>query len=158
MLAVLALAGCGGDDDDAARPAQTQAPPRSVTLPSTGPRQTDWAAKADAICSAFQARIDALPQPAQPAEVATLVENTIVLARDEQRRLRTLRPPPRQTAAVRLFLAALDRSIIALERLQRAAEAQDDREAQKAIQLGEAAGRDAARQGDLLGLQICGRT
>jgi hypothetical protein len=156
-LAVLALAGCGGGED-AAPPARTQAPTGTVTVPPPSHGQSDWAAKADAVCSAYQARIDALPAPQQAADVPALVENTLILARDEQRRLRSLRPPPRQAAAVRGFLAALDRSIKALERLQQAAEAQDDREAQRAIRMGEAAGLSAQRFGDRLGLTICGRT
>jgi len=154
VLALLVVAGCGGGDDEAALRTTVATTPAPTT---TASGQTAWAAQADAICSAFQVRIDSLPAPRQPSEAATLARNTLVLARDELSSLRSLTPPLGQVMRVRMFLAALDRSIMALERLQQAAEAQDNREAQRAIQVGEAAGAAAARQGDLLGLVICGR-
>ncbi len=154
VLAVLVVAGCGGGDEETASETTVATTPLPTT---TARQQSTWAAQADAICAAFQLRIDSLPEPTQPSEAATLAGNTLVLARDELRSLRALTPPPGQGMRVRMFLAALDRSIMALERLQQAAEAQDNREAQRAIQVGEAAGAAAARQGDLLGLVICGR-
>jgi hypothetical protein len=149
VLAALAAAGCG---DEGAEPPATSAAP-TTTAPAT---QSERAAKADAICVAYQARIDALPAPTTQAEAVTLLRNTVTLADDELRALDDLEPAPKQRELANRFLSQLRLVVAATERLANAAAAADEAGQAAALSEGESAAAEAQTLADALGLTACG--
>jgi hypothetical protein len=131
----------------------------TTTAPATtaAPEQPEWATRADRICAEAQARIDALPAPADPAAVAAQLAQVVGIAKEEVEDLRALAPPADQRGAVQRFLDALGRSVSALERLVDATVEGNEDAIDRALSEGQTAADEAQREADALGLTACGR-
>jgi hypothetical protein len=133
-------------EEEPEEPATTAAPDKSA-----------WARRADAICAAAQARIDALPQPADPAGVAAQLAQVVAIAKQEVADLRELTPPAGSEDEVDRFVGALGRSVSALERVVDATVEGDEDAIDRALGEGQTAADEAQREADTLGLTACGR-
>ncbi|HXH97505.1 MAG TPA: hypothetical protein VNH40_09880 [Gaiellaceae bacterium] len=116
---------------------------------------SDFVRRADAVCSAYQAKIDLLTQPASYDDVIAYVEKTLplyVAALDE---LRALDAPAADEAGVKTWLAANRKVEAAVRSLRDAAMRHDPaatNDASAAIQAASLASRRAAAT---LGLKVC---
>jgi hypothetical protein len=124
---------------------------------TAAPEKSEWATRADRICTEAQTRIDALPAPADPAAVAAQLAQVVGIAKEEVEDLRALTPPPDQVDAVQRFLDALGRSVSALERLVDATVEGNEDAIDRALSEGQTAADQAQREADELGLMACGR-
>ena len=147
LLAAL-VAGCG--ESGAQQEGETT---EAVT---TAPAQTDWAARADAICVGYQARIDALPAPQTQAEAVTALRNTVTLARDELRALEALTPSAEERELARQFVDRLRAVVAATSRLADATAAANQAAQAAALADAEQAAQEAQTAADALGLAACG--
>jgi hypothetical protein len=131
----------------------------TTNAPATtaAPEKSEWATRADRICTEAQTRIDALPAPADPAAVAAQLAQVVGIAKEEVEDLRALTPPPDQVDAVQRFLDALGRSVSALERLVDATVEGNEDAIDRALSEGQTAADQAQREADELGLMACGR-
>jgi hypothetical protein len=131
----------------------------TTTAPATtaAPEKSEWATHADRICTEAQARIDAIPAPADPAGVAAQLAQVVGIAKEEIRDLRALTPPRSQVGAVQRFLDALGRSVASLERVIDATVEGDEDAIDRALSEGQTAADEAQREADALGLTACGR-
>jgi hypothetical protein len=154
-LAAAALgSGCSGGTSGASSTAGSTAALSTTTRP-TAPK-TDFATKADTVCEKWQNKIDAVPPPADPSELASTMKQTIPLTEKELAELRKLEPPPDRTATAANFLDALDRTVAALKQYVRAAAADDGDAAQQALLDGDEQTDNARRLAGELGLTVCG--
>jgi hypothetical protein len=91
LLAVALLAGCGGSG-------------------SGGRRLTrdDYAKQADAICSKYKQKTDALSRPATLPDLADVADQVLPLLDDARGELRALRPPQHEEATANAWLDEFD--------------------------------------------------
>jgi hypothetical protein len=91
LLAIVVLAGCGGSG-------------------SSGQRLTreEYAKQADAICSKYKHKTDALSRPATLPDLADLANQVLPLLDDARGELRTLRPPQHEKATANAWLDEFD--------------------------------------------------
>jgi hypothetical protein len=154
-LAAAALgSGCSGGKSGAPSTVAATAPPSTTTRP-TAPK-TDFAKKADAVCGTWQSKIDAVPPPGDPSELAPTMQQTIPFTEKEVAELRKLEPPPNRTATAANFIDALDRTVAALKQYVRAAAADDGDAAQQALLDADEQTDNARRLAAELGLTVCG--
>ena len=78
-----------------------------------GKSKSTFAKEANAVCSRYQKKIDALPPPRRPSETRPLLDRTIALARQERRALARVRPPRGQRSKFRRELAGRDELLAA---------------------------------------------
>jgi hypothetical protein len=115
----------------------------------------DFVRKADAVCSAYDARVNVLTRPTSYDDIISYVETTLplyVAALDE---LRALQPPAADEAAVKAWLAANRKVEMAVKNLREAAMRHDPaatNDASAAVQAASLASRKAAAA---LGLKVC---
>jgi hypothetical protein len=151
----------GGDGDSSASTA-TQAPPTtapSTTAPATtaATKPVDaWARRADAICTRYQKRIDAVPPPATAAEAAPTLRKTLVPIRKQEAALRKLGPPARKPTIGLAFIGSIVSTRKALEQVVAGIEANDDARTQDAYAKAGAAGARTRGYATQLGLVNCG--
>ena len=148
--AALALAGCGGDDDEAEDRPLTKA---------------QFVMRADAVCRevkraqrTYSDRLAALRDRADLARMAPILEGVVAETRQGRKRLGALRAqaPSPDRAAFAAYLAAADRLLAASTRLAAAARS-DDRAAARAVADAEAALSTAQqRRAAAAGLEDCG--
>ena len=74
LLVALLVAGCGGGGGGRLS-------------------RTDYAKQADKICSTYNAKLNALPQPKSQAELSAFVGKAVPLVSDASDRLAELKPP-----------------------------------------------------------------
>lgn len=132
-VAALALAGCGGGRLS----------------------HRDFVRKADAICSAYQAKVELLTHPTSYDDVIAYVEKTLPLYVAAVDELRALEAPTSDEAAVKTWLAANRKVEAAVRKLRDAAMRHDPaatNDASAAIQAASLASRRAAAA---LGLEVC---
>jgi hypothetical protein len=91
LLTVLALSGCGGDDDGGE--------------PLT---REEYAAQADAICARFKERVDAAGNPANLSELAVAADAVLPSYEKSIDDLRELRPPERDEETADQWLDQLE--------------------------------------------------
>ena len=87
--------------------------------------------EADAICVEYDRRLDALPEPEDVRDVATLAEEAFPIAQEGIAKLRELRPPEELEPQVEAWLRANDQNARNIHRLQEAAERNDARRVQE---------------------------
>lgn len=111
--------------------------------------------RADAICAAYAAKVKLLTHPKSYDAVVAYVERTLPLYVAAVDKVEALKPPRRDEASVRAWLAA-DRKVQAALRTLRAAAMRHDlaatNEASNALQAASLAARQAAAG---LGLETC---
>jgi hypothetical protein len=108
VLAIVVLAGCGGSG-------------------SSGQRLTrdEYAKRADAICSKYKQKSDALSRPANLAGLAKVAEQVLPILHSARGELRALRPPRSEDATANEWLDEFDRIIGDIEKIRDAAKKND---------------------------------
>jgi hypothetical protein len=140
LAAAFALAGCGGGGG--------------------GDRlsQAEFVRQADALCKEYEAKLDALPTPQSPADIAGFADKAIPIAEEGRDKLGDLNPPENQQDTYDAWLEQGDRSIDIVERLRDAAEDGDQAELQQIAQEAETIDNESTRLANELGLEDCGGT
>lgn len=107
LLALALAAGCGGS--------------------SGGQRLTreQYAAKADAICSKYTQKTDALARPATLADLAAVSDQVLPLLHDARGELAALRPPQNEEATAKAWVDEFDVIIADIEKIRDAAKKHD---------------------------------
>jgi hypothetical protein len=132
-LAALALAGCGGG------------------RLSHG----DFVRRADAVCAAYDERVQLLTRPNGYGGVVAYVDRTLPLYVAALDRLRALKPAAADEAGVRAWLRANERVVAAVRRLRRAALQKDPAATNDAATAVQAASLASRRAAAALGLETC---
>lgn len=148
--AVLALGGCGGDDDPSS--------PGSAAKPLT----TDaYLTRAGQICSdtearqaQFESRLATIDQKNLRA-AATIIEDALKTTRAGFGRVKALKPPASKQAVVEDYVAAVERLLDSREKLVGAARDNDRAAGRKASAEGDTLDRAADRLGARAGLDAC---
>jgi hypothetical protein len=133
VLAVLA-AGCGG---------------------SGRLSKADYAKRADAICTKYNAKIRALGRPTGISGLPAYVDKALPLARKGDDELRTLKPPKDEEQTAKEWLDQNDSVVGSMERLRDAAKKSDRAGIQTALNEASAANQTANRLARQLGLSVC---
>ncbi|HEV2776064.1 MAG TPA: hypothetical protein VGV90_10775 [Solirubrobacteraceae bacterium] len=152
--AALAIAGCGGGEDDRSEPG---------TEPLT---KAPFIARADAICREVKQaqrphtqRIQTVSRGADALrKVAPLLEAALAEARKGRQRLQTLRAqaPREDRATLDAYFAAADRLLAAAARLAQAARADDRAAGRRLADTADALSADEQRLAGEYGLEDCG--
>jgi hypothetical protein len=115
----------------------------------------DFVRRADAVCSAYQTKVELLTRPASYDDVIAYVEKTLPLYVAALEKLRALEAPSADEAAVKSWLAANRKVETAVRTLRDAAMRHDPaatNDASAAVQAASLASRRAAAA---LGLKVC---
>ena len=151
--AILAVAGCGGDEDEAGE--------RSAKPLTKAP----FVDRADAICREVKQaqqphtdRLRALTRGTDPRRVAPILEDALAQARKGRQRLQTLRAqaPREDRATLDAYFAAADRLLAASQRLTEAAKSGDRAEGRRVAATADALSEEQQRRADEYGLEDCG--
>ena len=149
----LALAGCGGGEEEASQ---------SSAKPLT---KAPFIARADAICREVKQaqrphteRLGALPRGADLREVAPLLKAALEQTRKGRERLQTLRAqaPREARATLGAYFAAADRLLAASERLAAAAKSGDHAAGRRIAATADALSDEQQRRADEYGFEDCG--
>jgi len=136
VLLVLIAAGCGG-----------------------GSRlsKTDYAKRADAICSKYNAKINALGRPGGIKALPSYVDRALPIARNGNDELRGLKAPKSEEKTAKEWVDQNDAVVAAMERLRDAAKGGDRSGIQVALTEAGTANRAANRFARRLGVRVCAR-
>jgi hypothetical protein len=118
---------------------------------------SDYVKRADAICAAYADTTKPVVRPRSYTEIAAYVRKTLPLYEAALRRLKVLRPPSADAAAVHQWLAADRRVAKAIRRLGEAAERRDFPSVTAAASQAQLAGSDSRRSATALGMHVCAR-
>jgi hypothetical protein len=140
LLAATAVAGCGGDDG--------------------GDRlsRAEFISRADAICSRYEARLDALGQPTNVDELESFADKALPIAKDGREELGELNPPEDLEDTYDAWLDRGNEAIQIVERLRDAAEDGDQAEIQRIAQEAQRIDTESNRLAEQLGFEQCGET
>jgi hypothetical protein len=107
LLAVILAAGCGGG--------------------SSGQRLTreQYAAKADAICTKYKQKTDALSRPSTLSDLADVSDQVLPLLHKAKGELEDLRPPQNEEATANAWIDEFDVIIADVEKIRDAAKKND---------------------------------
>jgi hypothetical protein len=139
LLAIVVAAGCGGGSD--------------------GGRLTreQYAGKADAICTKYKQKTNALSRPATLSDLADVADQVLPLLRDARGELRALRPPQDEQVKANAWLAQFDVIIDDVQTIRDKAQQNDTAAVQAAaapaLQHNQRANELAAQ----LGMKVCSR-
>ena len=139
-LGALALAGCG-DDGGGERLSSAE-----------------FVAQADAICRRYEARLDALGQPTNFAELRSFADKALPIAKDGRDELDDLTPPEELEDTYDAWLDQGDEAIEIVERLRDAAEEGDQAEIGRIAADAQRTDAEANRLARQLGFEECGET
>lgn len=136
----LALAGCGGGGG--------------------GDRlsRAEFVSRADAICTEYEAKLNALGRPTNVQELKTFADKSIPIAREGRDELAGLNPPEELDETYDAWLEQGEEAIEIVERLSDAAEAGNTAEIQRIAQEAERADAESNRLAGELGFRQCGET
>jgi hypothetical protein len=138
LFTVLALSGCGGDDDGG----------EQLT-------REEYAAQADAICTRYNERVRSLQNPRNIEELAEAADKTLPILDDAIGDLRELRPPESDEATADEWLDQVELLKADLEKIRDEAEDNDlpgVREAVPSAQQHNDRSNELAMQ---LGMSVC---
>jgi hypothetical protein len=138
VAAVLVFAGCGGDGG--------------------GDRlsREEFVSRADAICTRYEAKLDALGQPQNVEELSEFADKAVPIAEDGREELGELRPPENLQATYDAWLEQGDKAIDVVKRLRDAANDGDQAEIERIAEEAGATDREANRLAGELGFEQCG--
>jgi hypothetical protein len=136
-VVAVALAACGGDEGERLS-------------------EADWIAQADSICAEAQDELDALPEPANAAELAEQAEAAVEIAERQLARLRDLRPPEAAEADFGSMLDLTERQIEITGEIAEAAAARDQAAVQELVAEGESVDDRADELAAGYGFDSCG--
>jgi hypothetical protein len=137
-LVALVAAGCGGGGDGRLS-------------------KEDYAKQADAICSKYNRRIQALGRPKTLADIGPFAEKALALTRKGNAELRGLNPPKAEKRTVNEWLAQNEVVAKAVDAVAGAAKKNDRTGVQAALARGQRANKDANALARELGLRVCAR-
>ena len=138
LLVAVLVAGCGGGG-------------------SSRLTRSEYAKQADKICSTYNARLNALPQPKNQAELSAFVGKAVPLVSDASDRLSELKPPQDEQRIADSWNRANSDIVRALERLRDAAKAKNNAKMQTALADGNKANSRANTLAKTLGMNACSR-
>lgn len=138
VVALATITGCGSDDG--------------------GDRlsRAEFVRQADAICTRYEARLDALGQPTNVAELRSFADRALPIAREGREELGKLNPPEDLDQTYDDWLAEGDQAIDIVERLRDAAEDGDQAEIQQIAREAQETDRESNRLAAELGFEQCG--
>ena len=119
--------------------------------------RADYAKEADKICSTYNAKLNALPQPKSQAELAAFVGKAVPLVSDATDRLAELKPPQDEQSIATAWNSANSEIVRALERLRDAAKAKNNAKMQTALADGNKANSRANTLAKTLGMNACSK-
>jgi hypothetical protein len=140
VVALAMLAGCGGDDNGGGERLS----------------RAQFVAQADAICRRYEARLDALGQPMNVAELRSFADKALPIAREGREELGELNPPEDLEETYDDWLEHGDHAIEIVERLRDAAEDGDQAEIQEIARDAEETDRESNRLASELRFKQCG--
>lgn len=117
--------------------------------------QAEYVKQADAICARYEKRLAALPQPESTADVKTLVDKGLPIAREGNTELKELKPPEDLEAKVDQWHERNDRNLELIEDLGQAAEDGDEERIQTLASEAEENEGEADRLASEIGLKDC---
>ena len=141
-FAALLVAGCGGE----AVPAQSE--------PLT---RAEWIARADAICAEANARIQALGEPENAQELASLAGEFADVNDEADNSLRLLAPPAEIQSQVERALELTERQIDILREISDAAADRNQESTERLVEELAPLEREADQIAAAIGLETCGR-
>jgi hypothetical protein len=133
-VAVLAMAGCGGED------ALTEAELRE---------------QGNAICARYDKQIDEIPVPSAVEEIPAYVTKAAPIVEDEIEALKDLNPPDDDQETFDQLIAEEEKTLAAGRALSEAAEKGDDAAVEKALNEGNISSNRADEHARTLGLTDC---
>jgi hypothetical protein len=140
LLAIVALAGCGGTG-------------------SSGQRLTrdDYAKQADAICSKYKQKTDALSRPATLPDLANVADQVLPLLDGARGELRALRPPQHEEATANAWLDGFDVIIDDVKKIRDEARKNDSAAVQAAATPALQHDKHANELAAQLGMTVCSK-
>ena len=117
----------------------------------------DYAKQADAICSKYNRKIQALGTPKSLADIGGFAEKALALTRSGNGELRGLKPPKSEEQTAKEWIAQNDLVAAAVRDLAAAAKKNDKPGIQAALKRGQSANKSANGLARDLGLRVCAR-
>ena len=117
--------------------------------------KAEYAKRADAICTKYNAKLKALARPTSISGLPAYVDRALPLARKGDEELRALRPPKDEEKTAKEWLDQNDSVVGSMERLRDAAQKGDRAGIQTALNEASSANRTANRLARSLGLRVC---
>jgi hypothetical protein len=117
--------------------------------------KAEYAKRADAICTKYNAKLKALARPTGISALPDYVDKALPLARKGDDELRGLKPPKDEEQTVKEWLDQNDSVVGSMERLRDAAKKGDRAGIQTALNEASSANRTANRLARSLGLRVC---
>jgi hypothetical protein len=144
VLAGCGLAGCGGGGGNSS---------------GGGDRlsRSEFAAKADAICSKYNAKTKALGNAKNLADLATVFDRALPLLESAISELRALKPPANEQNTVERWLAQSEVAKHDLGEMRDRAKAKDVKGVQDAFTRASADNKESNRLAAKLGLKVCAK-
>jgi hypothetical protein len=115
----------------------------------------EYAKRADAICTKYNAKLKALARPTRISDLPAYVDRALPLARKGDDELRGLKPPKDEEQTAKEWLDQNDSVVGSMERLRDAAKKGDRAGIQTALNEATSANRTANRLARRLGLSVC---
>jgi hypothetical protein len=117
--------------------------------------KAEYAKRADAICTKYNAKLNALARPTSVSGLPAYVGQALPLARKGDDELRALRPPQDAEQTAKEWLDQNDSVVGSMERLRDAAKKGDRSGIQTALNEASSANQTANRLARSLGLSVC---
>ena len=117
--------------------------------------KAEYAKRADAICTKYNAKIQALGRPTAVSGLPAYVDKALPLARKGDDELRALKPPKDEAQTAKEWLDQNDSVVGSMERLRDAAKKGDRAGIQTALNEASSANRTANGLARRLGLRVC---
>ena len=115
----------------------------------------EYAKRADAICTKYNAKLKALARPTRISDLPAYVDRALPLARKGDDELRGLKPPKDEEQTAKEWLDQNDSVVGSMERLRDAAKKGDRAGIQTALNEASSANQTANRLARRLGLRVC---
>ena len=115
----------------------------------------EYAKRADAICTKYNAKLKALARPTGISELPAYVDRALPLARKGDDELSALKPPKDEEQTAKEWLDQNDSVVGSMERLRDAAKKGDRAGIQTALNEATSANRTANGLARQLGLKVC---
>jgi len=143
-LAVIALAGCGGDDSDPTTAAAAEA------IPSE-----EWIKQADVICQQTDEQVQGIGQPQNLKDVARVAGEIQGVVAGELEQLRALAPPADIGEQVTEMLDLEELEVKSFDAIAAAASTGDDEQFQSVFDTASKPGNESNRIAQSLGMEEC---
>jgi hypothetical protein len=117
--------------------------------------KAEYAKRADAICTKYNAKLKALSRPTSIGGLPAYVDKALPLARKGDDELRALKPPKDEQQTTKEWLDQNDSVVGSMERLRDAAKKGDRAGIQTALNEASSANRTANGLARRLGLRVC---